>query len=78
MVKECQRMIDEEHNNSSIVNEHLKLKIRILQNAPRDQVGRTFESKRKGSGEGQTCTRHRKIGNRDWNIESRTVFGEQK
>lgn len=38
MVGECQRKIDEEHNNnnSSILNEHLKLKIRTLQNAPRD------------------------------------------
>jgi hypothetical protein len=38
MVKECQRKIAEQHgdNNNSIVNEHLKLKIRTLQNAPRD------------------------------------------
>ena len=37
MVKECQRKIGEQHdNNSSIVNRHLKLKIRTLQNAPRD------------------------------------------
>jgi hypothetical protein len=38
MVKECQRKIAEQYgdNNNSIVNEHLKLKIRTLQNAPRD------------------------------------------
>jgi len=37
MVKECQRKIGEQHdNNSSIVKRHLKLKIRTLQNAPRD------------------------------------------
>jgi hypothetical protein len=39
MVEECQRKIISEqnsNNDSSIVNEHFKLKIRILQNAPRD------------------------------------------
>ena len=36
MIQECQRKIGEQHNNSSIVNEHLKLKIKTLQDAPRD------------------------------------------
>jgi hypothetical protein len=38
MVEECQRKITSEQDNSdsTIVNEHLKLKIRTLQNAPRD------------------------------------------
>jgi hypothetical protein len=35
IIEECQRKINKQHN-SSIVNEHLKLKIRTLQNAPRD------------------------------------------
>jgi hypothetical protein len=35
MIESCKSIIDEEHN-SSVVNEHLNLKIRTIQNAPRD------------------------------------------
>jgi hypothetical protein len=35
MVESCESKIDEEHN-SSVVNEHFKLQIKTLQNAPRD------------------------------------------
>jgi hypothetical protein len=41
-------MIDEEHN-SSVVNKHFKLKIKTLQNAPRE-ARTSFESKEKGKG----------------------------
>ncbi len=36
MIESCESIIDEEHNNSSVVNRDFKLKIRTLQNAPRD------------------------------------------
>jgi hypothetical protein len=35
MIEASQRMISEQHN-SSVVNEHFKLQIKTLQNAPRD------------------------------------------
>jgi hypothetical protein len=35
MIESCESMIDEEHN-SSVVKRDFKLKIKILQNAPRD------------------------------------------
>jgi hypothetical protein len=36
MIESCESITDEEHNNSSVVNRDFKLKIRTLQNAPRD------------------------------------------
>ena len=36
MIESYESIIDEEHNNSSVVNRDFKLKIRTLQNAPRD------------------------------------------
>jgi hypothetical protein len=35
MIEPCENIIDEQHN-SSIVNKHFKLKIKTLENAPRD------------------------------------------
>ena len=35
MIESCESMINEEHN-SSVVNRDFKLKIKTLQNAPRD------------------------------------------
>jgi hypothetical protein len=36
MIEASQRMINEQNNNSPPVNEHFKLLIKTLQNAPRD------------------------------------------
>jgi hypothetical protein len=34
MIKASQRMINEQHNNSSVANRDFKLKIKTLENAP--------------------------------------------
>jgi hypothetical protein len=82
MVEKCQRKIisEQNNNNSSIVNEHLKLKIGTLQNAPRDpdKLEQLLKEKESKSGEVRHIQDIEKIGNRDWNIESDTIFGEQK
>jgi hypothetical protein len=46
MIEYCESMIDEEHN-SSVVNRDFKLKIKTLQNAPRDpdKLKRLLQSK---------------------------------
>jgi hypothetical protein len=48
MIESCESMIDEEHN-SSVVNRDFKLKIKTLQNAPRDanKLERLLRSKEK-------------------------------
>ena len=73
-------LANKNNNNSSIVNEHLKLKIGTLQNAPRDpdKLEQLLKEKESKSGEVRHIQDIEKIGNRDWNIESDTIFGEQK
>jgi tRNA A37 N6-isopentenylltransferase MiaA len=46
MIESCKSMIDEEHN-SSVVNRDFKLKIKTLENAPRDpdKLKRLLQSK---------------------------------
>jgi phage host-nuclease inhibitor protein Gam len=50
MINECQRNIDEQYNNNSLVaNEYLKHKMKTLQNAPRDlkKLERLLKTKEK-------------------------------
>jgi predicted nucleic acid-binding protein len=36
LIDECQRNIDEQYNNSLVINEYLRKKMKTLQNAPKD------------------------------------------
>jgi hypothetical protein len=68
MIESCESIIDEEHNNSSVVNRDFKLKIKTLENAPRDpdKLKRLLKIKERQKEEAMhTWKTHKKVGDGD-------------